>query len=58
MSRDIADSCVGSSLTLGLGPEALEGSGGVQGESADELVIVEDGEVVTAGEDEDVFAGV
>src|SRR5687768_10570372 len=63
MSRDIADRCVGRSLTLLAGPGGALGSSGgsatglvvaaaVELEASDESVAGEDAEVVVSGDDE------
>jgi transposase len=58
MSRDIADTCVGTSLTLGAGGLAVGGlvsAGSVEAEPADEAVGSVDGDVVAAGDDEELL---
>jgi hypothetical protein len=55
MSRDIADRCVGTSLTLGVRGVAVDGlvaAGSVEAKAADEAVGSVDGDVVVAGDDE------
>ena len=62
MCRDIADSCVGTSLTLGVAwpwwvAAGLVAAGGVDGQGADEAWLAPDLEVVVVGDDEDGLAG-
>src|SRR5687767_13855817 len=54
MCRDIADTSVGTSLTLGA---RLVVAVAVDGQAADEAGRAEDGDVVAAGDDEELVAG-